>query len=70
MHLDWDQAPPVINFQNLPQLLNAEGRIRTARGVPFARPGADKNAAILSLWDNWPNRVSVDVNQWDSAVSL
>jgi hypothetical protein len=66
----WRQAPPVIDLDNVPQLLNAEGRIQTARGVPFAQPAVDKNAAIVSLWDNWPDRVSVDVNQRGRAVWL
>ena len=66
----WDKAPPVIDLDNLPQLLNAEGRIQTARGVPFAPPASDKNAAIVSLWDNWPNHVSVDVNKCGRALWL
>jgi hypothetical protein len=57
-------------LDNVPQMLNAEGRIQTVRGVPFAQSAADKNAAIVSLWDNWPNHVSVDVNERGRALWL
>jgi hypothetical protein len=44
-------------------------RLVTAQGVPFHWGGEpDKNVAFASLWDNWPDQISVPVNQSGDAA--
>jgi len=44
--------------------------VTTPQGVPFGKPGAEKNIAFTSLWDNWPKSVAVPVNAGGEAVWL
>jgi hypothetical protein len=48
---------------------NSEGQLQTSIGVPFAwNQDTTKNIAFTSLWDKWPNSVTVPVNKKGSAV--
>ena len=53
-----------------PSSLVQDGRLVTEEGVSFAPPADGKNVAFTSLWDNWPARVSVPVNQSAEAIWL
>lgn len=63
----WDTKAPEIDLTNVPALVAAE-RLITPQGVPFVPPGADRNIAFTSLWDNWPKQVNVPVNQRGEAI--
>jgi len=53
-----------------PGSLLRDGRLVTSQGVPFVAPTAKRNVAFTSLWDNWPARVTVPVNQSAAAIWL
>ncbi len=59
----WNLPPPEIALNRVPALLDAQGRIFTPAGVPFAAFAADRNIAFTSRWDNWPDRVTVPVGR-------
>lgn len=40
-------------------LKNSEGLIKTENGIPFALPYEGKNISFTSLWDNYPDRVTI-----------
>jgi len=61
----WGLLPPEIDLANVK---NAE--IKTPQNVPFRQLAADKNIAFTSLWDNWPQSVSVPVGKQAEAVWL
>lgn len=64
----WNMKPPAIELDGIPALLDQDGRIVTPQNVPFAWPGNERNIAFTSLWDNWPDEVTVDINAQGSAV--
>ncbi|MCL4402726.1 MAG: DUF4450 domain-containing protein [Acidobacteria bacterium] len=64
----WKNAPPIIQLNSIPKLLDQAGRIVTPQGVPFIWQGGEKNIAFTSLWDNWPERVSVPVHKKGEAL--
>jgi hypothetical protein len=51
-----------------PVSLLRDGQLVTPQGVPFVAPTATRNAAFASLWDNWPDQVTVPVDQSAAAV--
>ena len=53
-----------------PVSLLRDGQVVTPQGVPFVAPTAARNVAFTSLWDNWPARVTVPVDQRAAAVWL
>lgn len=53
-----------------PGALLRDGLLVTEEGVHFTPPADGKNVAFTSLWDNWPARVSVPVNQGGEAIWL
>lgn len=59
----WNLPPPEISLEHVPTLRDAQGRLATPAGVPFAAFAADRNIAFTSRWDNWPDRVSVPVGR-------
>lgn len=60
----WNIKPPEIT-------LNTIGApVTTPQGVPFAAPGAERNIAFTSLWDNWPRSATVPVRAGAEAVWL
>jgi hypothetical protein len=62
----WGEKPPVIEIGNVDPL----GSIRTAQGVPFDGLGAARNIAFTSLWDNWPDAVTIPAGRSAEAVWL
>jgi hypothetical protein len=67
--LYWNSFPPVIQLDAVPRLLEPAGaRLRTPQGVPFQWPGEARNVAFTSLWDNWPDAVTVPVGRAGDAV--
>lgn len=70
----WKSGPPEIGLELVDGLRAAPGQLRTPQGVPFAwedQPAADaRNVAFASLWDNWPDQVSVPVNRLGAALFL
>jgi hypothetical protein len=47
-----------------------DGQLVTPQGVPFVAPSPEHNAAFASLWDNWPDQVTLPVGQSADAVWL
>ncbi|MHB1460841.1 MAG: LamG-like jellyroll fold domain-containing protein [Armatimonadota bacterium] len=47
-----------------------DGQLVTPQRVPFIAPSPDHNTAFVSLWDNWPDRLSVPIGQSADAVWL
>ena len=66
----WQNTPPEIQLDAVPQLLNSTGELLTPQGVPYAWPGEARNIAFTSLWDNWPTRVTVPVGRAAEALWL
>jgi hypothetical protein len=66
----WGASRPKITTENVAALLDRTepARIVTPHGVPFLWGGATSNVAFASLWDNWPDRVSVSVRQRGEAA--
>ena len=60
----------MIAIDKVPSLVDAvePSHIVTQQGVPFKWGGANRNVAFASLWDNWPDQVTVPVNQACDAV--
>ncbi|MFZ9938582.1 MAG: hypothetical protein ACO3JG_16215, partial [Luteolibacter sp.] len=52
------------------ELAHPGGMLVTPQGVPFGVIAAEKNIAFTSRWDNWPESVTVPVNQAGEAVWL
>ncbi|MBP9914531.1 MAG: hypothetical protein KBF26_14115, partial [Opitutaceae bacterium] len=66
----WKCPVPIIALDAVPGMLEgpARARLLTPQGVPFAWPGAARNVAFTSRWDNWPDRITVPVNRRGTAV--
>lgn len=47
-----------------------DDQVVTPHGVPFVAPTAARNVAFTSLWDNWPAKVTVPIDQGAAAVWL
>jgi hypothetical protein len=60
----WKLDPPDIDLSNVP----AAGRIMTKQRVPFARFEPARNIAFTSLWDNWPDSVTLRVGRAAEAI--
>jgi len=66
----WEKSRPRITTDKVPGLSDPADakRILTPQGVPFLWGGASRNVAFASLWDNWPEQVTVPVNQAGDAA--
>jgi hypothetical protein len=66
----WKVGPPVIELDRVSGMRDESGRLLTPQGVPFhwAKNAMERNVAFTSLWDNWPDRVSVPVGKRGDAV--
>ena len=66
----WGVFRPKIAIDKVPSLLDSADptRLVTPQGVPFKWGGSNKNVAFASLWDNWPDQVSVPVHQSGDAA--
>jgi hypothetical protein len=66
----WGVSRPRIALEKVSSLLDAAdpSRLVTPQGVPFKWGGANRNVAFASLWDNWPEHVTVPVNQAGDAA--
>jgi hypothetical protein len=59
----WRFPTPEIKLDNVSKLLNADGLMKTPQNALFKAPVGDKNIAFSSLWDNWPDSVTVPVEK-------
>jgi hypothetical protein len=68
----WKVNAPVIELDRVSGMRDRSGRLVTPQGVPFhwGADAMDRNVAFTSLWDNWPDRVSVPLNKSGDAVFL
>jgi hypothetical protein len=68
--LYWNSHPPKIRLDGIPSLLTGPkgDQLFTPQGVPFAWPGAARNVAFTSQWDNWPETVTVPLGCAGDAV--
>ncbi len=66
----WNLPPPVIDLARVPSLIDARGRLVTPQNVPFAPLGDGRNIAFTSLWDNWPDTVTIPVGRAARTVWL
>jgi hypothetical protein len=65
----WKYFPPEITLENVPGMKNSDGQLQTPMGVPFSwNRDTSRNIAFTSLWENWPNSVTVPVNKKGSAI--
>ena len=60
--------PPVVDLEQVAGRLDGQGRLATPAGAPFAWPAGGSNIAFTSLWDNWPDAVTVPVNRGGDAI--
>lgn len=68
--LFWKYAAPPIQLDSAQTILKDSNHILTKQNVPFYWKGFEKNIAFTSLWDNWPKKITVPVNQKGNAVWL
>jgi Domain of unknown function (DUF4450) len=68
--LFWKYAAPAIKLDSVQYLLKNGNQLLTKQQVPFQWNSTEKNIAFTSLWDNWPKKISVPVNQKGNAVWL
>jgi hypothetical protein len=66
----WGEQPPLIDLDGLQKLIDSNGRLVTPQNIPFHPFAESRNIAFTSLWDNWPNSVTVSVAQEAEAVWL
>jgi hypothetical protein len=66
----WGVSRPRIGIDKVSTLLDPSDhqRLITPQGVPFRWAGSTNNVAFASLWDNWPDQVTVPVNQSGEAA--
>ncbi len=66
----WGVERPKIALDKVQSMLDPAdpSRLVTPQGVPFKWGGSDRNVAFASLWDNWPDQVSVPVRQSGEAA--
>jgi hypothetical protein len=66
----WGESPPEVAIDKVPGLLDPDdpGRLVTPQGVPFQWGGSTANVAFTSLWDNWPDKITVPVRQSGEAA--
>ena len=64
----WKTPVPEIDLSNVPSLRDAHGHLQTPSDVPFAWSSQDHNIAFTSLWDNWPDAITVPVGQRGDAI--
>ena len=66
----WGVTRPKITTDNVPGLLDSAdaARLVPPQGVPFWWAGSTNNVAFASLWDNWPDKVTVPVSQSGQAA--
>ncbi len=55
-------STPGIKLDKVASLVK-DGQLIADKGVPFIPPAEGKNIAFTSLWDNWPDKVTVPVNK-------
>jgi hypothetical protein len=68
----WKSGPPVIELDKVSEMRDWSERLVTPQGIPFhwGKDAMVRNIAFTSLWDNWPDRVSVAVNRGGDAAFL
>ena len=66
----WKQKPPDVQLDSVKYLLNDSAHLTTRQKVPFIWNDYTKNIAFTSLWDNWPDEITVPVHQKGKAVYL
>ena len=66
----WGVSRPRIGIDKVSSMLDpaTPSRLVTPQGVPFLWGGPDLNVAFTSLWDNWPDQVTVPINQSGEAA--
>jgi len=66
----WGRKPPEIDLSHVAELTGEDGRLHTPQGIPFCRPEGKRNIAFTSLWDNWPDKVSIPIKKSGEAIWL
>jgi hypothetical protein len=71
----WSIATPEISMEHVLEPapdseLIRDNHLVTPQHVRFRRPPAEKNIAFTSLWDRWPDEVTIPVNAAGEAVWL
>lgn len=61
----WQSGAPEIKLDAVSTLLDPQkpDLLLTPQGVPFLWPGMEKNIAFTSLWDNFPESVTIPVGR-------
>ena len=59
-----------IDDSGLRRMVDADGVLKTSLGIPFASVKEGHNIAYTSLFDNYPDRISVPLNGKANAVQL
>ncbi len=66
----WKIPAPEPKLDKVASLTGPDGLLRTPQNAVFTAPLEGKNIAFTSLWDNWPERVTVPVNAAGESVWL
>lgn len=67
---DWCDTKRTANIDDSGLRAKATGDVFTAVGVPFRTPVEGRNIAYTSLWDNYPDSLSVALSGYGSHIYL
>ncbi len=59
---EWNHAGQNKVVVNDEALRNSGGLIKTKSGIPFITPAENDNIACVSVWDNFPNEISIGLD--------
>ena len=66
----WGDRPPEITLDAFATQTAGGGRLQTPQSVPFLPLTENRNIAFTSLWDNWPNSISIPIHQKADTIWL
>ncbi len=64
----WKPGLPQIDLAGVKDLLGADGLLRTPDGIPFRWNSEERNVSFVSLYDNWPDNITVPVGKTGQAL--
>ena len=59
---EWNHKGHNMVYVDDSTLRNANGLIHTPSGIPFITPAEGENLACVSLWDNFPNEITIPLS--------
>ena len=66
----WKQSPPIIKLDSVEFLKKDSTHIVVQKQIPFVWKSFEKNVAFTSLWDNYPKKITVPVQEQGKTIWL